>query len=58
MTDGEVRIRIYPDAQLGTQRESMELMQNGALDMVKSNAAELKLSPCLRSIQHALLVPR
>ncbi len=41
LTDGEVRIRIYPDAQLGTQRESMELMQNGALDMVKSNAAEL-----------------
>lgn len=42
LTDGEVRIRIYPDAQLGTQRESMELMQNGALDMVKSNAAELE----------------
>ncbi|USD68266.1 TRAP transporter substrate-binding protein [Vibrio sp. SCSIO 43136] len=42
LTDGEVKIRIYPDAQLGTQRESMELMQNGALDMVKSNAAELE----------------
>ncbi|MGU5551916.1 TRAP transporter substrate-binding protein DctP, partial [Aeromonas hydrophila] len=33
-TSGEVVIRIYPDAQLGSQRESMELMQNGALDMV------------------------
>ncbi|MGF1734782.1 TRAP transporter substrate-binding protein [Photobacterium satsumensis] len=42
LTDGEVRIRIYPDAQLGTQRESMELMQNGALEMVKTNAAELE----------------
>lgn len=42
LTSGEVKIRIYPDAQLGTQRESMELMQNGALDMVKSNAAELE----------------
>lgn len=42
LTDGDVRIRIYPDAQLGSQRESMELMQNGALDMVKSNAAELE----------------
>ncbi|SEG44923.1 TRAP transporter substrate-binding protein [Vibrio hangzhouensis] len=42
LTDGEVRIRIYPDAQLGTQRESMELMQNGAIDLVKSNAAELE----------------
>ncbi|CDL84328.1 TRAP transporter substrate-binding protein [Xenorhabdus szentirmaii] len=41
-TNGEVRIRIYPDAQLGNQRESMELMQNGALDIVKSNAAELE----------------
>ncbi|WP_087018624.1 TRAP transporter substrate-binding protein [Thaumasiovibrio subtropicus] len=42
LTDGDVRIRIYPDAQLGTQRESMELMQNGALEMVKTNAAELE----------------
>ncbi|WP_265183047.1 TRAP transporter substrate-binding protein [Aeromonas hydrophila] len=41
-TSGEVVIRIYPDAQLGSQRVSMELMQNGALDMVKSNAAELE----------------
>ncbi|ETS31663.1 hypothetical protein BB987_04230 [Photorhabdus temperata] len=41
-TNGDVRIRIYPDAQLGNQRESMELMQNGALDLVKSNAAELE----------------
>lgn len=41
-TSGEVVIRIYPDAQLGSQRESMELMQNGALDMVKSNAAEME----------------
>ncbi|MCD9525499.1 TRAP transporter substrate-binding protein [Photobacterium carnosum] len=41
-TDGEVRIRIYPDAQLGSQRESMELLQNDALQMVKTNAAELE----------------
>jgi tripartite ATP-independent transporter DctP family solute receptor len=41
-TDGEVRIRIYPNGQLGTQRESMELLQNGALDMVKSNASEME----------------
>jgi tripartite ATP-independent transporter DctP family solute receptor len=39
---GEVIIRIYPNGQLGTQRESMELMQNGALDIVKSNASELE----------------
>ncbi len=41
-TDGELRIRIYPNSQLGTQRESMELLQNGALDMAKSNASELE----------------
>ncbi|WP_067582256.1 TRAP transporter substrate-binding protein [Endozoicomonas ascidiicola] len=41
-TDGEVKIRIYPNAQLGTQRESLELLQNGALDMAKSNASELE----------------
>ncbi|SHO57402.1 TRAP transporter substrate-binding protein [Vibrio quintilis] len=42
LTHGEVRIRIYPNGQLGTQRESMELLQNGAIDMVKSNASELE----------------
>ncbi|MDV7104637.1 TRAP transporter substrate-binding protein [Vibrio sp. TH_r3] len=41
-TDGEVRIRIYPNGQLGTQRESMELLQNGALDIAKSNASEME----------------
>ena len=30
-TNGEVKIRIYPNAQLGTQRESVELVQSGGL---------------------------
>ncbi len=42
VSDGELKIRIYPNAQLGSQRESLELVQNGALDMAKSNAAELE----------------
>ncbi|MFT6924880.1 MAG: tripartite ATP-independent transporter DctP family solute receptor [Psychromonas sp.] len=42
LTNGELKIRIYPNGQLGTQRESMELLQNGALDMAKSNASELE----------------
>lgn len=42
LTNGEVIIRIYPNSQLGTQRESMELMQSGSLDMAKSNASELE----------------
>ncbi|WP_428241697.1 TRAP transporter substrate-binding protein [Gynuella sp.] len=41
-TNGEVRIRIYPNSQLGTQRESMELLQSGALDIAKTNASELE----------------
>ncbi|WP_394149582.1 TRAP transporter substrate-binding protein [Vibrio maritimus] len=42
LTNGELRIRIYPNGQLGTQRESMELLQNGALDIAKSNASEME----------------
>lgn len=42
LTNGEVIIRIYPNSQLGNQRESMELIQSGSLDMAKSNAAELE----------------
>ncbi len=41
-SDGDLVIRIYPNGQLGTQRESMELIQNGALDIAKSNASELE----------------
>lgn len=41
-TDGEVRVRIYPNAQLGTQRESVELVQAGGLALAKTNAAELE----------------
>lgn len=41
-TDGELSLRLYPNSQLGSQRESMELMQMGAIDLVKSNASELE----------------
>lgn len=42
LTNGEVKIRIYPNGQLGTQRESMELVQNCSLEMARSNASELE----------------
>ncbi|WP_211100240.1 TRAP transporter substrate-binding protein [Azospirillum halopraeferens] len=42
LTNGALKIRVYANAQLGTQRESMELMQNGSLDMARSNASELE----------------
>ncbi|MCO4787061.1 MAG: TRAP transporter substrate-binding protein DctP, partial [Marinomonas atlantica] len=30
-TDGDLKVRVYPNGQLGTQRESLELLQSGAL---------------------------
>ncbi|ELU13154.1 hypothetical protein CAPTEDRAFT_121979 [Capitella teleta] len=42
LSNGSLKVRIYPNATLGTQRESTELLQIGALDMVKSNASELE----------------
>ncbi|WP_186389247.1 MULTISPECIES: TRAP transporter substrate-binding protein [unclassified Stappia] len=42
LTGGDIKIRVYANAQLGNQRESMELMQNGTLDMARSNASELE----------------
>lgn len=42
LSGGSLKVRIYPNATLGTQRESTELLQIGALDMVKSNASELE----------------
>ena len=41
-TNGEVKVRIYPNAQLGTQRESMELVQSGGLALAKTNASEIE----------------
>lgn len=42
LTNGEVTIRVFHNGQLGQQRESIELVQQGALDMAKSNAAEME----------------
>ena len=42
LTNGEIKIKVYPNAQLGTQRESMELVQTCALEMARSNASELE----------------
>ncbi|TCT45126.1 TRAP transporter substrate-binding protein [Martelella mediterranea] len=42
LTDGRWDIQVFPNGQLGNQRESMELVQSCALDMAKSNASELE----------------
>lgn len=41
-TGGSLKIRIYANGQLGSQRESTEQVQNCSLDMARSNAAELE----------------
>lgn len=41
-TGGKMKIRIYPGGQMGGPRETLELLQNGALDMTKAMANELE----------------
>ncbi|MDD7910774.1 TRAP transporter substrate-binding protein [Pseudovibrio exalbescens] len=42
LTDGDLRIRVFPEGELGTQKETVLLMQEGLLDMARSNAAEME----------------
>lgn len=41
-SNGELKIRIYPSGQMGGPRETIELIQNDALDMTKASASELE----------------
>ncbi|GBU09022.1 C4-dicarboxylate ABC transporter substrate-binding protein [Gammaproteobacteria bacterium] len=42
LSNGDLNIRLYPDASLGNQKDSLEQVQNGAIALAKSNAAELE----------------
>lgn len=42
LTKGDLRIRVFHGGQLGGQRELIELVQQGALDIAKTNAAEME----------------
>jgi tripartite ATP-independent transporter DctP family solute receptor len=42
LSNGKMTIRIYPSSQMGSARETMELLQNGALDMTKGSASDLE----------------
>ena len=42
LSKGKMTIRIYPSSQMGSARETMELLQNGALDMTKGSASDLE----------------
>lgn len=50
LTDGELKIRVFHSGQLGGQRESIELVQQGALDIAKTNAAEMEAFESLYSV--------
>jgi len=39
---GKMKLRIYPGGQMGGPRETLELLQNGALDMTKASASEME----------------
>ena len=41
-TDGSIEVIIFPNGQLGGEREITELMQAGAIDLIKTNAAPLE----------------
>ncbi|URN99385.1 TRAP transporter substrate-binding protein [Leclercia adecarboxylata] len=42
LSNGNMTLRIYPSSQMGSARETMELLQNGALDMTKGSASDLE----------------
>ncbi|MEO0571202.1 MAG: TRAP transporter substrate-binding protein [Bacteroidota bacterium] len=42
LSQGTMRIEIYPNQQLGTEREILELIQIGSLDMTKVSVATLE----------------
>ncbi len=41
-SSGKLKVRIYPASQMGNARETLELLQNGALDMAKGSASDLE----------------
>ncbi|MEX0779418.1 MAG: TRAP transporter substrate-binding protein [Balneolales bacterium] len=41
-SDGEMRVDIYPNEQLGTERETLELLQIGSLDMTKVSSSVME----------------
>lgn len=41
-TKGRIEVRIHPNSQLGSEREMIELVQLGALDLVKTSTSPLE----------------
>lgn len=48
-SDGRLKIEIYPSEQLGSEREMLELLQIGSLDLTKTSASVLEnFAPAFR----------
>lgn len=49
LSEGKMRIQVYPNQQLGSERECLELLQIGSLDMTKVSGAVMEnFAPKLR----------
>lgn len=42
LSDGRLKVRIYPSQQLGTERQCLELLQIGSVDITKVSAAVME----------------
>ena len=42
ISDGKLKVEIYPNSQLGTERQVVELLQVGSIDMTKVSAAVME----------------
>ena len=52
ISGGKLKVQIYPSQQLGTERQCLELLQIGSLDMTKVSAGVLEnFSPVLRFLE-------
>lgn len=48
-SDGRIRVDIYPSEQLGTERQALELLQIGSIDMAKVSSSALEaFAPAFR----------
>lgn len=55
-SDGKLTIEIYPSSQLGSEKQSLELLQIGSLDMTKVSAAVMEnFSPDLQVLGYPYL---
>ncbi|WP_394154192.1 TRAP transporter substrate-binding protein [Vibrio maritimus] len=52
-SNGDLRIRIFPNSQLGTQREMLEQVSNGLLDMTKVDSSMLEnIEPMYKALNY------